>query len=239
MPCGRSPAWGTAGSSLISVPAGLILQRAGDVNGGCEIQRTDANGAGVFATRSFQVGETVMVGVIDRDPPHNHSHASQVSERRFVLHGGLITKVNPSCEPNCGVHLNASGAHDFVARQPIAAGQEITFDYAMRNYSVEYFAAHCQCGSPRCRDRITGWKDLPAERKADYRGFVAPYLTDIDTQRATKQVGRVARIEPVSPQQTGQILNVVRAAPEQSPGAQQQPNVSGPVPRAWIKPRKN
>src|ERR1022692_4253799 len=177
MPCGRSPAWGTAGSSLISVPAGLILQRAGDVNGGCEIQRTDAKGAGVFATRSFQVGE-----------------------RRFVLHGGLITKVNHSCEPNCGVHLNASGAHDFVARQPIAAGQEITFDYAMRNYSVEYFAAHCQCGSPRCRDRITGWKDLPAERKADYRGFVAPYLTDIDNQRATKQVGQVARIEPVSPQ---------------------------------------
>src|ERR1019366_1940694 len=177
MPCGRSPAWGTAGSSLISVPAGLILQRAGDVNGGCEIQRTDAKGAGVFATRSFQVGETVMVGVIDRELDHNHSHAS-------------------------------------VPRQPIAAGQEITFDYAMRNYSVEYFAAHCQCGSPRCRDRITGWKDLPAERKADYRGFVAPYLTDIDNQPATKQVGQVARIEPVSPQQTGQILNVVRVATE-------------------------
>ena len=67
-----------------------------------------------------------------------------------------------------------------MARTPIAAGQEITFDYAMRNYSVEYFAAHCRCGSSRCRDRITGWKDLPAQRKADYDGFVAPYLTDID-----------------------------------------------------------
>ena len=63
---------------------------------------------------------------------------------------------------------------DFVARQPITAGQEITFDYAMRNYTVEHFAAHCQCGSPGCRDRITGWKDLPSGRKADYRGFVAP-----------------------------------------------------------------
>jgi hypothetical protein len=185
---------------LISVPAGLILQRAGGVNGSYELQRTDAKGAGVFATRSFRVGETVMVGVIDRELDHNHSHASQVSEKRFVLHGGLITKVNHSCEPNCGIHLNASGAHDIIARQPIAAGQEITFDYAMRNYSVEYFAAHFQCGSPRCRDRITGWKDLPAERKTDYRGFVAPYLTDIDNQRATKQVGQVARIEPVSPQ---------------------------------------
>ena len=197
------PGVGSAGSSLISLQVELILQRAGDMSGGYELQRTDAKGEGVFATRSFQVGETVMAGVIDRELDHNHSHASQVSEKRFVMHGGLITKVNHSCEPNCGIRLNASGAHDIVARQPITAGQEITFDYAMRNYSVEYFAAHCQCGSPRCRDRITGWKDLPAERKADYRGFVAPYLTDIDNQRATKQVGQVARIEPVSPQQTG------------------------------------
>ena len=174
---------------------------------GYELQRADARGEGVFATRSFQVGETVMAGVIEAGLDHNHSHASQLSEKRFVLHGGLIAKVNHSCEPNCGIHLNASGAHDFVARQPITAGQEITFDYAMRNYTVEHFAAHCQCGSPRCRDRITGWKDLPSERKADYRGFAAPYLTDIDNQDATERAGHLVRIEPRSPHQTGQILN--------------------------------
>ncbi|MGO4754534.1 hypothetical protein AB4212_39045 [Streptomyces sp. 2MCAF27] len=57
---------------------------------------------------------------------------------------------------------------------------EITFDYAMRNYSVDYFAARCRCGSRRCRGRITGWRDLPAQRKADYHGFAAPYLIEID-----------------------------------------------------------
>ena len=170
--------------------------------------RCVAQGEGVFAARSFQVGETVMVGVIEAELDHNHAHASQLSEKRFVLHGGLIAKVNHSCEPNCGIHLNASGAHNFVARQPITAGQEIAFDYAMRNYTVEHFAAHCQCGSPRSRDRITGWKDLPSERKADYRGFVAPYLTDIDNQDATERAGHLVRIEPGSPHQTGQILNV-------------------------------
>ena len=184
------------------------------MSGGYELQRTDAKGEGVFATRSFQVGETVMVGVIEAELDHNHSHASQLSEKRFVLHGGLITKVNHSCEPNCGIHLNASGAHDFVARQPITASQEITFNYAMRNYTVEHFAAHCQCGSPRCRDRITGWKDLPSERKADYRGFVAPYLTDIDNQDATERAGHLVRIEPGSPHQIGQILNVAGVVTE-------------------------
>jgi uncharacterized protein len=149
---------------------------------GYKLQRTGAKGDGVFATRSFQIGETVMVGVVARDLPHNHAHASQVGEKRFVLHSGLVTKVNHSCDPNCGIHLNTSGAHDFVARQPITGGQEITFDYAMRNYSIEHFPTHCQCGALRCRDRITGWKDLPAERKTDYLGFVAPYLIDIDTR---------------------------------------------------------
>jgi hypothetical protein len=31
---------------------------------------------------------------------------------------------------------------------------------------------------------ITGWKDLPAQRKVDYHGFVAPYLISIDKKAA-------------------------------------------------------
>jgi uncharacterized protein len=155
------------------------------MDNGFELRRTHEKGEGVFATRPFLTGETVMVGVIDRELDRNHSHASQVGAERFVLHGGLVPKVNHSCEPNCGIRLNASGAHDFVARAPIAAGEEITFDYAMRNYSVGYFAARCRCGSRHCRGRITGWQDLPIQRKADYHGFVAPYLIEIDDQTHT------------------------------------------------------
>lgn len=154
------------------------------MNNGFQLQGTKAKGEGVFATRSFRMSETVMIGVIKRELTANHSHASQVSAERWVLHGGLVPKVNHSCDPNCGVHLNPSGAHDFVARDAITAGQEITFDYAMRNYTVQHFAAHCQCGSRHCRDSITGWKDLSAQRKADYHGVVAPYLTELDAQHA-------------------------------------------------------
>jgi hypothetical protein len=143
---------------------------------GVELRTTADKGEGIFATRSFPLGETVMVGRIDSELDHNHSRASQVSEHRFVLHGGLIPKVNHSCEPNCGIHLNSSGAHDLIARQRIAPDEEITFDYAMRNYVVEHFPADCRCGSRRCRGRISGWRDLSAQRKADYHGYVAPYL---------------------------------------------------------------
>jgi hypothetical protein len=118
-----------------------------------------------------------MVGFLVGALTGNDSHATQVGPGRWALHGGLGPKVNHSCDPNCGVRLNDGQAFDFVARQPIGAGQELTFDYAMRNFTID-----------RCRGSVTGWKDLPAARKADYGELVAPYLRTMDdeTQRALR-----------------------------------------------------
>lgn len=67
-----------------------------------ELRGTHEKGGGAFATRPFQTDEAVMVGVINRELDRNRSHVSQVSAERFVSHSGLISKVNHSCEPNCG-----------------------------------------------------------------------------------------------------------------------------------------
>ncbi len=102
---------------------------------------------------------------------------------RWARHGGLGPKVNPSCDPNCGVHLNDQQAFAFVAaRQQIEVGQELTFDYAMRNFTIDHFPAHCLCGATECRVSVTGWKDLPAACKADYGELVAPYLRAMDDE---------------------------------------------------------
>jgi hypothetical protein len=69
---------------------------------------------------------------------------------------------------------------------PHSFGQEVTFDYAMRNFTIDHFPAVCLCGAARCRGTVTGWKDLPAPRKADYGELVAPYLR-MDDQ--TRQAG--------------------------------------------------
>lgn len=151
------------------VPAGYELSVSGD-----------GRGDGVFATRSFQAGETVMVGEIERPLAWNNSHATQIGLTEYVELAGLGSKVNHSCEPNCGIRVNDAGAPDLVARRNIGAGEEITFDYAMRNYSVEHFPSRCRCGAPRCRGTVTGWKDLPEDQKASYRGFVARYLLDLN-----------------------------------------------------------
>lgn len=152
----------------------------GDV--GYELRTTADKGEGVFATRWFDVGEIVMVGVIERRIGRNHSHATQVGPEEFVQLGGLNAKVNHSCSPNCGVGVNASGAPDLVAVEPIAPGSEISFDYAMRNYTVEHFPSPCRCGAKCCRGTLTGWKNLPAELKASYCGLISPYLVEMDRQ---------------------------------------------------------
>jgi len=104
---------------------------------GHELRDTSEKGEGIFATKSFLVGEIVMVGVIKEILNGNHSHASQIGENEYALHAGLITKVNHSCGPNCGIKLNETGAHDYIAIKEIGVNEEITFDYAMRNYIID------------------------------------------------------------------------------------------------------
>ena len=153
---------------------------------GCELRSAlDDHNEGVFATRDFAGGDTVLLGVAGRPAPANHSHANQVSLTEFIFEDGLGPKVNHSCDPNCGVRVNPDvDGFDFVALRPIAAGDEVTFDYAMRNYVIEHFPERCLCGAENCRGAVTGWRDLPEERKAAYGELVAPYLLEADALRA-------------------------------------------------------
>ncbi|MGE4427340.1 MAG: SET domain-containing protein-lysine N-methyltransferase [Solirubrobacteraceae bacterium] len=145
------------------------------------LRRTgDGTGDGVLATAPFAAGDTVMVGFLIGDLSGNDSHATQVGPDRWARHGGLGPKVNHSCDPNCGVRLNGEQAFDFVARRPIASGQELTFDYAMRNFTIDHFPTRCLCGATACRGTVTGWKDLPEARKDAYGDLVAPYLRKMD-----------------------------------------------------------
>jgi len=155
---------------------------------GFDLRVSEEKGEGVFATRLFKTCETVMVGKIGKILNENHSHASQIGENEYVFHAGLISKVNHSCSPNCGIRINETGAHDFIAIREIVVNEEITFDYAMRNYGIDYFPKQCMCGSEICRGRITGWKDLSDKRKKIYEGFVAPYLLELDAKHFCEKV---------------------------------------------------
>lgn len=148
----------------------------------------DGRGLGVFAIRTFSAGDTVVVGIIERRVERNHSHATQVGRCEYVELSGAGPKVNHSCDPNCGIRVNDRGAPDLIARRRIAAGEEVTFDYAMRNHSIEHFPSRCRCGTELCRGFVTGWKDLPGERKTEYRSIAAPYLLQMEDETGSTAV---------------------------------------------------
>jgi len=168
------------GESLFFTTRGLHITHGSDEEGVTLRCTAVGTGDGVLTTRSFAAGETVMVGFLVGALKENDSHATQVGPSRWVRHGGLGSKVNHSCDPNCGVRLNDEQAFDVVARRQIDAGQELTFDYAMRNFTIDHFPDVCLCGAERCRGSVTGWKDLTAAQKADHGDLVAPYLLTMD-----------------------------------------------------------
>jgi len=141
------------------------MSRELNTNDGFELRESPEKGEGIFATKPFKVGDIVMVGIIKEVLSGNHSHASQISENEHVLHAGLISKVNHSCGPNCGIRVNETGAHDFIAMKDISVNEEITFDYAMRNYTIDHFPQQCMCGSKRCRGRLQDGKIYRTRRK--------------------------------------------------------------------------
>ncbi len=145
-----------------------------------KIEKTTLKGKGVFASKLFKKEECVIKGLIEERLSINHSHASQIGINEFVLHNEEIRNVNHSCAPNCGINVNEAGAHDLIAIRDIMKGEEIVFDYAMRNYTVEHFLEECKCGTPQCRGKITGWKNLSAEKKREYKPWAAPYLLELE-----------------------------------------------------------
>jgi len=149
------------------------------------VKPTLEKGDGVFACRPFARLELVIAGFIERRLEGNSAHASEIEPGKYVLHGGLMSKVNHSCDPNCGIRLNAEGAHDLVAMREIAVGEEVTYDYAMRNSRIQHFPPVCKCGTSICRVSIKGWCELPQEVRVRYAGFIAPHLVEAKDDGST------------------------------------------------------
>ena len=161
------------------------------MSSGLEVRECPGKGRGVFSTKPFKADDIVIVGIIEQVLDGNNAHALQVGEHTYVFPGELTSNLNHSCDPNCGIRVNEAGAYDFVAMRNIRVDEEITFDYAMENYSIIYFPKKCLCGSTNCRGMIVGWKNLTAEKKKEYEAFAAPYLIDLDARYSCGKVQRL------------------------------------------------
>jgi uncharacterized protein len=78
--------------------------------------------------------------------------------------------INHSCEPNVGFAGNVI----LVAMRDVAAGEELTTDYALFDDTDEPMT--CRCGTPSCRGTITGrdWQRPELQRR--YGSYFSWYL---------------------------------------------------------------
>lgn len=157
-----------------------------------EVRETKKQGKGVFAKKPVRKGERLailggdimLIDEIDNLPQELQDYPMQIEER-FVLGARTPTPepedtdfFNHSCNPNAGF----KGQIFLVALRDIRKDEEITFDYAMiLSPSVGSDIKgdmDCNCGTKKCRKKITDddWK-IPALRNR-YHGYFSQYLQE-------------------------------------------------------------
>jgi len=130
---------------------------------GTESKPSPISGLGLFATRAFEAGERLAPYIGDRldTPPEvrtpgQATYLVEISPGRW-LDGSAPTNparhANHACLPNSELILDTAAGHPWlVALHPIAAGEEITFDYG---FSLAESLFHpCKCGAADCVGRI-------------------------------------------------------------------------------------
>jgi hypothetical protein len=164
-----------------------------------DVMRTPANlfkvgdnhlGKAVFAAQAFDEGDRLIEFTgrrfrAARVPSLMRGQSDrfvQVTPEHYMGPSGRIDDlVNHSCAPTAGLRFADSGVF-LVALQPIAAGEEITWDYSTTLAESNWHMI-CQCRSLECRRVIGNFATLSPERQEWFRArnLVAPYLRRKDS----------------------------------------------------------
>lgn len=138
-----------------------------------EIRRSAIAGRGAFATRAIRKGERIIEYLGERishavadaryddaKMTSHHTFLFSVSRQTVIdasVGGNDARFINHSCAPNCEAVIARSRVF-IVAIKPIAAGEELFYDYAYERDGTEtadderHYA--CRCGAKTCRGTI-------------------------------------------------------------------------------------
>jgi SET domain-containing protein len=138
-------------------------------------------GRGLFAVESIRRGEIVAIKgghIVDSAtlatlPDRLQNCEIQIAEGFHLValsedeYEPVMLFLNHSCEPNVGFAGNVV----LVAMRDIAAGEELTTDYAF--FDLTDTTMECECGRPSCRGVVSGddW------RRPDLQARFGPYFS--------------------------------------------------------------
>ena len=138
-------------------------------------------GRGLFAREPIREGEIIAVlgGRIVSDdeirslePPYS-SAALAENVNVIIDSESTIRFGNHSCDPNAWM----DDAVTETARRAIAAGEEITIDYALHT-AMSDWSMMCNCGSQRCRGMVRGddWRQSDLQER--YGQHWSPFILE-------------------------------------------------------------
>ncbi|MFZ9954299.1 MAG: SET domain-containing protein [Ilumatobacteraceae bacterium] len=157
-------------------------------------------GRGVIAERAFARGEVIAVwrgSTITGQqavelPADERDQLLQIDADTFLVNDDprvTVDFINHSCEPNCGFTDDST----LVAMRDIAAGESVTFDYAMSDTN-SFIAFECRCETSLCRGRMSGsdWR-LP-QLQQRYAGWFAPHVARLITEAQESAAAQPTRV---------------------------------------------
>jgi len=170
-----------------------------DVIADVEVRGT--KGLGVFALRSFHVGEFVfrrrhlrIVGGAELPAlsADDRIRLCELDLDRFAVLAPPRRYLNHSCDPNAMRH----GVKVFAWR-PIPAGDEITIDYRLNAFGGDSWP--CRCGAADCTGVVEGgFFAMPEERQRLLLPHAAAFIRR-ERRRRRQRVTSMWRLPPVPP----------------------------------------
>ena len=145
---------------------------------------SDIAGRGLIATEPIASGEVVAVkgghivttAQLDALPELLQNSDIQIADDLHLValtddeYEPVMLFINHSCAPSVGFAGNVV----LVAMRDVAAGEELTTDYAL--FDDYAGSMECQCGTDDCRHVIDGHDWMLPELQQRYRGWFSTYL---------------------------------------------------------------
>lgn len=147
------------------------------------VKTSNIHGTGIFSRSAIEPGaciveyqgERILWEVAqdraDAEGPLNHTYFFSLNDGRIIdggSGGNEARFINHSCEPNCEAVEHDDGRVYIYAVLEIAAGEELSYDYALifeeRHTPAVKKAFACYCGAPTCSGSM-----LMPKRSARYR----------------------------------------------------------------------
>lgn len=144
--------------------------------------KSSVAGTGLFTSKDIKKGDVAFVMKGPKIKFHPKNREESMSTPNIVgLDKDLYIEpispyvfINHHCEANLAV--NEDGV-SYVALRDIRAGEELTFDYSISEYSD--WEMPCSCGSKNCRRTIKSVDELPKDFFSKYFPLIPNYFQKV------------------------------------------------------------